>query len=197
MACDNLPPDGALVRVPGGGLMVAGGLDVPTDGSQGFAPSCTFHHIDGSGANVLYVNTSTSISCSFKKIATEVTVASYLPLAGGTVTGDVVFSSAVDYTPSTVTYAATTDLDLLSNAIQTVTLTGDVTITTSNKAAGRSLLVRLIASGGVRTFTALPAWVWVGGTAPASLASGKRALLSLTCFGTADTDIVAAYAVES
>lgn len=125
------------------------------------------------------------------------------PATGGTISGDMTFSgnvtfgSAANYTPSTVTYAGTTNLDLLSNAIQIITLTGDVTLTTSNKAAGRSLLLRLVASGGTRSFTALPDWVWVGGTAPTSLASGKTALLSLTSFGTADTDIVAAYAVES
>lgn len=100
---------------------------------------------------------------------------------------------------TTLTYAATTDIDLdgAVTDLQTLTLTGNVTLTTSNRAAGCEKKLRIIASGGARTFTALPSWVWVGGTAPASLASGKTAILTLTCFGTADTDIVAKYEVQS
>lgn len=123
--------------------------------------------------------------------AADLMEAELLTLSGGTMTGNVV------YTPSAITYAASIALNFDGVAIQTLTLTGDVTLTTSNRATGKSVLVKLLASGGVRTFTSLPSWVWVGGTAPASLASGKTALLSLTCFGTAETDIVAAYAVES
>lgn len=119
------------------------------------------------------------------------TSSSHLLLAGGTMTGNIA------YTPSAITYAASVDIDFDGAAIQTLTLTGDVTITTSNKASGKTVLVKLLASGGARNFTALPSWVWVGGTAPASLASGKTALLSLTCFGSGDADVVAAYAVES
>jgi len=101
--------------------------------------------------------------------------------------------------PTAITYAATTNIDLdgATTDLQTLTLTGDVTFKTSNRVAGCEKKIVMVASGGTRTFTAFPSWVWVGGTAPASLASGKTAVLTLTCIGTADKDIVAQYAVQS
>lgn len=96
---------------------------------------------------------------------------------------------------STLTYAASTALDFLGDSFRTVTLTGDITFTTSNRMAGRSLTIRIVGDGSVRTFT-FPAWKFVGAAAPASLAANKIAILTITAFGTADTDIVAAYSAE-
>lgn len=98
-------------------------------------------------------------------------------------------------THSTLTYAATTDIDLDTDGFQTVTLTGNITFTTSNRAAGRSKTIRIVGDSSLRTFT-FPGWTFVGAAAPASLAANKDAILTITAFGTADTDIVAAYAVE-
>jgi hypothetical protein len=103
--------------------------------------------------------------------------------------------SGMSQTHATITYAATTNLDLSLTSLQSVSLTGSVTFTTSNKAAGRSKTVRIIGDGSIRTFT-FPAWKFIGAAAPASLAATKTAILTITAFGTADTDIVAAYAVE-
>jgi hypothetical protein len=98
-------------------------------------------------------------------------------------------------THSTLTYAATTDIDLDTDGFQTLTLTGNITFTTSNRAAGRSKTIRIVGDSSLRTFT-FPGWTFVGAAAPASLAANKDAILTITAFGTADTDIVAAYAVE-
>ncbi len=105
--------------------------------------------------------------------------------------------AAVD-THSTLAYAATTDIDLDSAAtFRTVTLAGNITFTTSNRAAARSRTIRIIGDGSSRTLTFPAGWKFVGGTAPTALASSKVGVLAITAFGTADTDIVAAYAVES
>lgn len=101
----------------------------------------------------------------------------------------------VRITHSTLTYAATTDIDMDTDGFQTVTLTGDITFTTSNRAAGRSKTIRIVGDSSLRTFT-FPAWTFIGATAPASLEANKDAVLTITAFGTADTDIIAAYAVE-
>jgi hypothetical protein len=98
-------------------------------------------------------------------------------------------------THSTLTYAATTDIDLDTDGFQTVTLTGNITFTTSNRAAGRSKTIRIVGDSSLRTLS-FPGWTFVGAAAPASLAANKDAILTITAFGTADTDIVAAYAVE-
>ena len=99
-------------------------------------------------------------------------------------------------THSTLTYAGTTNIDLDGDGFQTVTLTGVITFTTSNRAAGRSKTIRIIGDTSSRALTWPAGWTWVGAAAPTALAANKDAILTITAFGTADTDIVAAYAVE-
>lgn len=113
----------------------------------------------------------------------------------GLTTGSEPTFSNVIVTASTLTYASTTAIDFSADGNQTLTLAGDVTITTSNLAAGRSKTIRLIASGGSRAIT-WPSWVPVGAALPASLASGKTAILTATSFGTTDANVVAAYAAQ-
>jgi len=95
---------------------------------------------------------------------------------------------------TTLTYDATTDVDFGLAGCRTLSLTGDVTLTTSNRAASRTVLLRIIADGSTRTL-AFPSWKWIGAM-PTEIAASKTGVLSLTCFGTADTDVVAAFAVE-
>lgn len=96
----------------------------------------------------------------------------------------------------TLTYAATTDLDFNNKGLQTVALTGNITFTTSNRGIGKSVIVIIVSDGSTRTFS-FPAWRFQGAGAPANIAAGKTATLTLTgVFGTADTDIVAAYSVQ-
>jgi hypothetical protein len=97
--------------------------------------------------------------------------------------------------PSTLTYAGTTDIDFNDDDVKTITLTGNVTFTTSNRASGKSKKIRVICDSTLRTFT-FPSWVFVGAAAPADIAASKTAMLSLDCFGANDTDIVAGYAVQ-
>lgn len=96
---------------------------------------------------------------------------------------------------STLTYAATTDIDLAGDAFRTLTLTGAVTFTTSNRAAPRSVTLKITGGGSDRALT-FPSWVFVGAAAPTSLAANKTAVLTITAFGTADTDIVAAWVAQ-
>lgn len=96
-------------------------------------------------------------------------------------------------------YAASVNLnfDYNTSVYLTLNLTGDVTFTTSNRASARAKAVRIIADGSDRNFTFPAGWVWVGLTPPATIAANKTAILSVTCFGADDTDIVATYAVEA
>jgi hypothetical protein len=105
--------------------------------------------------------------------------------------------SSSQVTSSTLTYTATTNLDLsvLSGTHQTLSLTGGVTFTTSNLAAGRSVVVRILCDGTPRSL-GFPSWKFVGLTGPTGIAASKTGILSLSSFGTGDTNCVAAYAVE-
>lgn len=91
----------------------------------------------------------------------------------------------------------TVDLNFLTlrGTIQTITLTGNPTFTTSNRAAGRAFELRLASGGSARTIT-WPAWVAFGAALPTSLASGKTLSVALRCLGTTDVS-VDAVAVET
>jgi hypothetical protein len=121
--------------------------------------------------------------------------------AGGGATPSIVSTTQAGLMPATsfaaLTYASTTNLDMaaLDGQYRTITLTGDLTFTTSNRATGRTAVLRLLPGAAVRTLTFPAGWVFVG-IKPATLAASKSAVLSLTFFGTADTDCIAAYSAQ-
>jgi hypothetical protein len=89
------------------------------------------------------------------------------------------------------------DMAALNGTYQSITLTGDITFTASNRAAGRTVTLRLIEPGTASRSLTVPAgWVFVGSQPPVSL-SGDVAILSVTFFGTADTDGAAAIATDT
>jgi hypothetical protein len=98
----------------------------------------------------------------------------------------------------TTTYGATVTLDMsaLNGLYRTITLTGDLTLASSNRATGRSVTLRLLPGASARTLGFPADWVFVG-TRPTTLAANKTGVLSVTFFGTADADAVCAYAVQS
>jgi len=89
----------------------------------------------------------------------------------------------------------TVALDLTDNDSQSISISANTTFTTSSRGSGRSKTIRIITDSTLRTLT-FPAWIFVG-TKPADQAASKTGILTITAFGTADTDIVAAYAVET
>lgn len=102
----------------------------------------------------------------------------------------------VPFTHSTLTYAATVDIDFDSDDYRTLTLTGNVTFTTSNRAVPRAVSVRIIGDGSSRTLAFPAGWIFLGAAAPTALAANKIAILSVTCFGANDSDVVAAYSAQ-
>jgi uncharacterized protein YjiK len=167
-----------------------GGTDTNIAGASGTIRPGTG---TGTGAvSSLLIDTPTigTTGTTAQTYATRITVNS----GAVTVTPPLVATNIV-LTPNTTTYAATTNLDFALNSLTTVTLAGNVTFTTSNLAAGRSVTVRVISDASLRTF-AFPGWVFIGAAAPASIAASKTGVLTLTSFGTTDADVVAAWAVQ-
>jgi hypothetical protein len=93
--------------------------------------------------------------------------------------------------------SGTIDLDMavLDGTYQMISLSGDPTFTTSNRAAGRTVTLRLAAGGSSRTL-AFPSFVFVGSAAPTTLAANKVGVLTVTFFDTSDANAVAAWAAE-
>lgn len=111
--------------------------------------------------------------------------------------------AAAGLTPATsfaaITYAATVNLDMaaLDGQYRTITLSGgNLTFTTSNRAASRTATIRLIGDSSLRSLNFPAGWKFIGAK-PTNLAIAKTAVLSVSFFGTADTDAVAAYGVEA
>lgn len=107
---------------------------------------------------------------------------------------------AVDFAPctqATLAAAASVALDFAAAGLKTLTTNQNTTFTTSNRAAGRQPYNLRIVGGGAHTLTFPAGWVWLNSTMPAAIASGKTGRLCLECYGTADTDVVASFAVEA
>ena len=100
------------------------------------------------------------------------------------------------FSHSTLSYSTTTNLDFDADDYRSVTLAGNIMFTTSNRGAPKALTIRIIGDGSTRTLAFPVGWKFVGAAAPASLAANKVAILSVTCFGTTDADIIAAYSAE-
>lgn len=103
-------------------------------------------------------------------------------------------------TPPVGTSLATTgtvnlDMAAVNGTYQAITLTGNPTFTTSNRAAGRTVSVKLSAGGSTRSIT-WPSWIPLGTALPTSLDSGKVALFTVTFFDGTDASAVAAYAAQ-
>lgn len=115
----------------------------------------------------------------------------YLPLAGGTITGQ------VQYTTTTLATTGTVNIDFSGANLRTMAaLTGNITFTGSNYAVGRSVTIRIIGGTSNRTLTFPSGWVFVG-TKPTTLLANKRAILTLTSFTTVESEVIAAWAVQS
>ncbi|MBD1918858.1 MULTISPECIES: SGNH/GDSL hydrolase family protein [Cyanophyceae] len=93
--------------------------------------------------------------------------------------------------------AATVNLDMaaLTGSYQSISLTGNLTLTTSNRAAGRSVWVQLLAGGATRGLTLPSGWQFLRAARPTNIAAGRSALLEIKFFGTADTDALCVYSV--
>jgi hypothetical protein len=129
-------------------------------------------------------------------------LSSKAPIASPTFTGTVTTAS-VDVAGNNIDNiqniihdisTTTTALDFNGDQLQTISISAATTFTTSNRAIGRSKTIKITTDGSTRAFT-FPAWKFVGAK-PADQAASKIGILTLTCFGTADTDCVAAYVVE-
>ena len=132
-------------------------------------------------------------------------IATKAPIANPTFTGTVTTASVdvagnnidnVQNVRHDVSAMSGTQIDFLLDQVQTMGFSANLTLgATNNSAAGRSKTLKMSNTSGSTVNLTFPAWKFVGAK-PTEQAGNKIAILTVTCFGTADTDIVAAYAVE-
>ena len=168
----------------------------------------TNDHLQGSIANTKLAtdplaranHTGTQAQSTITNLTTD--LSSKAPLASPTFTGTVT-TAAVDVAGNNIDNiqnlihdisTTTTALDFSGDQLQTISISANTTFTTSNRATGKTKTIKITTDGSTRTLT-FPSWKFVG-SKPTEQAASKIGILTVTCFGTADTDIVAAYAVE-
>jgi len=116
-----------------------------------------------------------------------------------------IFTGAADFDGSIKTNkveagsGATRDIDFDGSANQTITLSLNTTLTTSNRATASGEVkivdVVLTCDASIRTLAFPAGWRWLTAI-PASIAANKKAILSLRSTGTSDADVIAAYVEE-
>lgn len=92
-------------------------------------------------------------------------------------------------TCNALTYASTTNVDFSGSTCQTLALTGDVTLTTSNLTASRVITLKLTNANSYHAVT-WPAWQW-GSAKPTVLGPSATTICTLTSFGTTNASVVA------
>jgi hypothetical protein len=140
---------------------------------------------------------STAIAANGSAITTlQSDVADKLPLAGGTVTGNIVaqnVSLEVDAAGSD-----TINLDFSTDGFVTRNVSGTaITVTGSAYSAGATKTLRLVGGTAVASLDVPADWVFVGSAAGTALGTAVTAVISATAFGTAESDVVAAFAEEA
>tara|TARA_R110000787_G_scaffold81034_2_gene175836 strand:- start:2960 stop:4015 length:1056 start_codon:yes stop_codon:yes gene_type:complete len=93
----------------------------------------------------------------------------------------------------------TTALDFSADQLQTYGITSNITLTTANRAVGKSKTIRFNADASVRTITCPSEWHWFG-TPPTSnvitMTASKMCIITMTCFGSPETDVMASFVLE-
>ena len=97
----------------------------------------------------------------------------------------------------TITYAASVALNLaeLDGEVNTITLTGNLELTTSNLANGRRTGLRLIAGASSRTLTFPVDWQFVS-SKPATLPANKVARMTIECHGSSNASVIAGISIQ-
>jgi hypothetical protein len=88
-------------------------------------------------------------------------------------------------------------VDLLAGNVVQVSPTSNITVTAVLPRGFKHALVRFVGDTSSRTLTWPGPWKWIGGTAPASLAASKVALLELFIFDDNDGAVMARWSVQA
>ena len=90
----------------------------------------------------------------------------------------------------------TVALDFSADQLDTITVSATATFTCATYIAGASKTIKILDSGSGQTLAFPAGWIFVG-TLPTAIAASKTGILTLTCFGTTEASVVAAYAEEA
>lgn len=102
---------------------------------------------------------------------------------------------STQFVQNTITYNATLAFDFDANEKNQLTLTGVLsTLTTANRAAGKSIQIFIVGDSSDRVLTFNTSWKTNPSDATVTVTANTFGVLSLYCRGTAETDVFAVYA---
>ena len=137
----------------------------------------------GGVLNTVFDNIDTELNTTNTNVTTVTTTANAaLPVAGGTMTGELDILTAKNTRVDLGNISTTATLDFDAANAWTATVTGTVTIALSNVPTGTFMVggvVKLI-NGGSSTVTWPAAFEWEGGTAPTLTTSGTDLIAFVT-----------------
>ena len=122
------------------------------------------------------------------------------PAAGGlaepaTFTQEATFEHQITTPPTALGTTGTINVDFAGRAFRTITVGGNITLTTSNLAPGRAVLVKLLGDAGSHTITFPAGWKFVSDK-PASVAASAVCVLYLMSVTSADSGVIASWAQD-
>lgn len=93
---------------------------------------------------------------------------------------------------SNIIYTTPIVLDLLGDNFKSITLTGDLAVTSTNRTAARAVALLIIGDTVQRNLSFTESWIWLQ-IVPTFIRANKKGILTLTCFGTAQSDVIASF----
>ncbi len=98
---------------------------------------------------------------------------------------------------TTLVYAASVAIDFDAGTdLRQISLTGNLTLTTANRGAGKGVVLALAADGTARTLTFPAGWIFLTDK-PTQIAASKTGQLVLICRDGNDSGILAAWGVQA
>lgn len=100
-----------------------------------------------------------------------------------------------------ITYAATVNVPVDKGAVNTISLTGNITLNTTNRPTvalqGRRSMVFITADASARTVTFNAAWRVYGTNTTFTIPANKQAFVSIVVTGSAESDVKCAFDVSN
>ena len=171
---------------------VADGVKIDSTYATTNANSADWNYVAANSGGIAFDGSTANGVLTYKD-SDEASVESNLTFDGSklAITGNI-HTSVHDYGTG-----ADLNVDFDQDALQKYVLNAGLSADTAaaNKGAGKSVVILLSAGSASRNFNWNSSWKFIG-EKPASIAGNKVALLSMTCFGSNETDIICSYGVQ-
>lgn len=112
--------------------------------------------------------------------------------------GVALISESDGTTHAALPYSSVIALNFFESDYRTLLLTGNISFNAQRHAPAKSVTVVIRNNQVTHTLSFPPSWIFLGAAGrPTQLAAGKVGVLSITCFGTSDADVIAVWSAQA